>query len=374
MYGVKTKRLQAKQFILPGILLIFLAIEECLKRDSLLIEKIYSKGLYPVVIGGLNRVSSTFPFSLFEAVLYMLMLFITAGVGAVVWRWACGRRERVNWSAGALRLLSVVLAGGVLFNLLWGFNYYRLPLADQLGVTVTKHSSAELSSLCERLILDANALSSSVARDAHGVMLESGTGKDVLSRTAPGFLKASESMGLFTDRYGAPKRIWSSTAMSYAGIAGIYSPFTGEANVNGLVTAALFPATAMHEMAHVYGYSREDEANFIAWFTCRLHPDSDFRYSGAVLGLIYGMNALHDADPDEYNRLKAEYSPAVKADLEANREFWKRYEGPAEKMQDKLNDRYLKANGQKDGVASYGRMVDLLLEVTNGNFKISGSK
>ncbi len=361
---------KADRFILPGILLFLLILEEWAKRDVEGIEKFYSQGAYPVLVKGLNRISSMVPFSLFEMLLCMLILSVVAGGGLLVLRWGRGHRERVCWASAVLRFFSLVLAAGVLFNLLWGFNYYRLPLGNQLGVVVSRHTTAELSLLCERLIWDANGLSLSVARGADGIMIHSGPKGRIPINTAPGFIKASENLGIFKERYGEPKRVWNSSALSYAGIAGIYFPFTGEANVNGQVTAAFLPATAMHEMAHVYGYAREDEANFIAWLTCRYHPDADYRYSGALLGLVYGMNALYDADPEEYQRLKAAYGPAVRADLEANRRFWERYEGPAERVQDKMNDRYLKANGQKDGVASYGRMVDLLLEVNSGNLKV----
>lgn len=366
----KIKGLKVGGVLFPGILLILLGIEEWLKKDPVLIENLYSKGLYPFIITGLSRVSSIFPFSLFEALICGVVLFVALGLGTLVWRRSLGGKVKICWTSGLLRLISLILFFAVLFNLLWGFNYYRLSLGDQLGVKVNKHSSAELSSLCESLIRDANTLSAAVERDSQGVMVHKNNAENILRRTPSGFIVASENLGLFKGQYGIPKQVWNSTAMSYAGIAGIYFPFTGEANVNGLVTAAFLPATAMHEMAHVYGYSREDEANFIAWLTCHYHPDADFKYSGAVLGLVYGMSALYDADPEEYQRLKAHYGPAIKADLEANRDFWKRYEGPAEKIQDKMNDRYLKANGQKDGVASYGRMVDLLLEVYSGNLKV----
>lgn len=128
----------------------------------------------------------------------------------------------------------------------------------------------------------------------------------------------------------------------------------------------------MHELAHVYGYSRKDEANFIAWLSCWFHPDGDYRYSGAIRA------RLRDERPARCGsrgwRLKAQYSPGVKADLAANRTFWERYEGPAEELHEKANDRYLKANGQTDGVDSYGRMVDLMLEAHGGSLKIPGLK
>ena len=53
--------------------------------------------------------------------------------------------------------------------------------------------------------------------------------------------------------------------------------------------------------------------------------------------------------------------PEAEADLRLNREFWAKYDGAIAEVSNKVNDTYLKANGQKDGVKSYNRMVDLIV-------------
>jgi hypothetical protein len=92
-----------------------------------------------------------------------------------------------------------------------------------------------------------------------------------------------------------------------------------------------------------------------------MHPDVDFQYSGTLLALIHVMNALYHYDQDKYNQLRKKYSEGIQRDLTAMREFWKKYEGPIEDISSAINDAYLKANIQKDGIYSYGRMVDLLI-------------
>jgi hypothetical protein len=54
-------------------------------------------------------------------------------------------------------------------------------------------------------------------------------------------------------------------------------------------------------------------------------------------------------------------SDDVRRDLINNNQFWDKYEGKVDKISNKFNDSYLKANGIKEGTASYGKMVDLLL-------------
>lgn len=142
---------------------------------------------------------------------------------------------------------------------------------------------------------------------------------------------------------------------------GSFSPFTFEAHVNAHESDALLAATAAHEGAHLRGFAREDEANFIAYAVCMESPRAYVRYSGTLLALIYAGNALSEADPAAYAAVWAMYSPAVVADLRAYNAAWESYDGEAAEVHEQLNDAYLKANGQTEGVRSYGRMVDLLI-------------
>ncbi|HIR00560.1 MAG TPA: DUF3810 family protein [Candidatus Scybalocola faecavium] len=48
-------------------------------------------------------------------------------------------------------------------------------------------------------------------------------------------------------------------------------------------------------------------------------------------------------------------------DLSANNDFWASYEGSISQISDWMNDTYLKANGQSEGIVSYDKMVDLVV-------------
>ena len=51
----------------------------------------------------------------------------------------------------------------------------------------------------------------------------------------------------------------------------------------------------------------------------------------------------------------------IRDSLRAYNAAWEPYDGEAAEVHEQLNDAYLKANGQTEGVRSYGRMVDLLI-------------
>ena len=133
--------------------------------------------------------------------------------------------------------------------------------------------------------------------------------------------------------------------MSWAGIAGIYIPFTAEANVNVHQPPLLLLSSGAHEMAHYLGFAREDEANFIAYLACIHSKDPCIRYSGVMLALIHCGNQLYKTDPIAYQAVwEACYSPGMIRDLRGYNEYWDRYEGQVEAAVDQLNDGYLKHN------------------------------
>ena len=106
---------------------------------------------------------------------------------------------------------------------------------------------------------------------------------------------------------------------------------------------------------------QEDEANFIAFLACSSSESIDFQYSGYLMGWIYSMNELSSADAVRWRAVRSRLEPEAEEDLSANSTFWNAYDGRTAKLSNQINDLYLKANGQADGVQSYNRMVDLII-------------
>ena len=165
--------------------------------------------------------------------------------------------------------------------------------------------------------------------------------------------------------YPRPKKLIDSEILSYQGRTEIYSPFTVEANFNGDMTAYNIPFTACHELSHLRGFMQEEEANFIAFLACTGSERTDFQYSGYLSGWVYCMNALYRADQESWREVRPLLAEEAEPDLEANGAFWDAYEGRISETADRINDTYLKVNGQADGVRSYGRMADLIVAYKN---------
>ena len=141
----------------------------------------------------------------------------------------------------------------------------------------------------------------------------------------------------------------------------MHSPFTSEAQYNRLITPYNIPHTVCHELSHLKGYMREDEANFVGYLACINSDSEEFRYSGYVLGYIYATNALYGADAEKYFAVRGKLEAVVNTDLAENSRYWEQYKTVIAEVKEKINDTYLKFNHQEDGVKSYGRVVDLML-------------
>lgn len=326
------------------------------KNTPAIVEKVYSTGVDKPIRQFLSLVAGIIPISIAEllmitlwAILFVMIILLLIKI------------KKGGFLKQLLNIAVYLSSLYILFMLLWGLNYNRLPFDKIAGLKLQKSSKKELYELCSSLIDRANKLRDEVKENSKGVMTIEGGYKDVFKRAPDGYSKAAVAYPELGGKYGSPKAVLLSVPMSYTGITGIYMPYTGEPNVNVNIRDFMLPCTTTHEMAHQRGFAREDEANFIAYLACAAHPDNDFKYSGVMLALIHSMNALAGADYNGFKELASKYSAGVKRDLIDNREFWTQYEGQIEKISNSVNNTYLKSNGQKDGVESYGRMVDLLL-------------
>ena len=345
-----------------GLFPILISINYILSHFPEKVESFYSTGIYRIIGQSLSLLTGLFPFSIAEIAVILLSIYFTLFIVTLLKKIITEKQNSLTIIKRSLINLAVffTLTYG-LFLLLWGFNYHRLPFSSIAKLEIRPATIEELESLCTDLIIRANELRNTVTEDEMGIMSIPDGIQGVFDRAFYGFEKAAEVILELGGRYGNPKGVLLSNVMNHTGISGIYFPFTAEANVNVSIPSSSLPSTICHEMAHQRGFAREDEANYIAYVACNLHPHADFRYSGTLLAMIHSMNALARYDSERYHQLKKMYSEGLRRDLNHLNEYWKQYEGLIEKTSTRLNNIYLKSNMQHDGVYSYGRMVDLLL-------------
>lgn len=319
-----------------------------------MVERFYARGIYSVWAQALSSVTGIFPVSLSEIA---LLVALPCALMLTIYRLA---KKKTDWKHVISAWLTAAMTLYLLFQAGWGFNYSRLPYADIAGLDTQPVEIHKVDQLVRELAQQANELRAELTDGDEAFALEE-TQRQVMRKVNAAYQNAAAERPWLKGHYGSPKLALLSTPLAYLNIAGIFSPFTMNAHVNACEADVLLAATAMHEAAHLRGFAREDEANYIAYVVCMESDDVYVRYSGTILALIYAGNALAANDMQRYSEVYATYSEGVKNDLRAYNANWKPYEGKAAEVHEQVNDAYLKANHQTDGVKSYGRMVDLLI-------------
>ncbi len=365
----KQKRTTEKRLLTACVFLAAAGVLMVCTRQVPGFSEWYAVHIYQYLTASLGRVTGLAPFSIVEIGLYVLLILLpVTGVRAVVksFRFGGGGENALCWASGVFLTASVLL---FLYMANCGVNYQRESFSQKTGLESEQYTAEELKEVCVWLTEEVNALSGQVERDDDGVMLlempAAEGGKMTLQVLGDIAIQAmSELAEEYPDMagyYPHPKPVCVSEILSCQGLSGVYSPFTIEANYNADMVDYYIPFTLCHELSHLRGFMQEEEANFIAFLACAGSGNRDFRYSGYLMGWGYSMNALRRSDAEDWQELRAELDEAVEADVRENARFWDSYDGAVAEVSDKVNDTYLKANGQSAGVQSYGRMVELLI-------------
>ena len=356
----KTIRRMRTAYIASGVMLLFSGALLLASRRSAGFSEWYAVHIHPLLLGTVGRFFSLFPFSVFEVALYALVLLAAFALVRFFVLLLSAPRRLGAWAAKLLgRTVCLFSALLLLFMLGAGVNYSRASFAALSGLEVEGSSTDELLQLCLLLARDAAMEADNVPREDGAMTLD---GFSVRTATQAAVEQLADSYAFFSAWSPQAKPVLASEGMSYLGITGICSPFTLEANYNADVPDYMIPFTICHELAHLQGFMREEEANFIAYLACRSSDEAILRYSGAAMALNYALNALaENADAAAYAEAWAALPQALQDDYAAAGLYWEQFQGTVSEASDRMNDAYLKANAQRDGVKSYGRMVDLLL-------------
>jgi len=343
---------------IPAALLSALLAE----NNPAFVEDVYSTKVFPVA-ATLLPFQYLLPFSFFELLLFAGPVVLLVFFIRFILRLVRVKEDRL-WRV--LRLIQrVLIILGVcmfLFYFLWGYNYFRQPYGEIAGLPVAPSAKGELYMLCQELVKETNEARGRLPSKDGGALALEPTVSELQDMGRLAYEKALEDglAGIIPVK-GYAKPLVSSRLFSYAGVTGVYFPWTGEPNFNNDIPEPSKGSTVCHEIAHRQGFAREDEANYIAYLVCSNSDDGYLRYSGYFLALEHAMKRLYEADRESYIKLRALYSEGVDADVKAKNAYWKLLEGPVEERVTQMNDDYLRAQGQDDGVHSYGRMVDLML-------------
>lgn len=337
---------------------------ETAKRSSFFAEEIFAKRIFKGISVGISFLTGWLPFSLAELSVVLCPFAVLTLFGIWLYRLIKEKQERFFRCLNGLYSVACVAAFiFFVYAVGCGINYYRYPFSYYAKLTVEPSDVEALYGVCAELTEEANALRKELTcEDENGVYRLSMTKRELGKLAKEAYTVLAEEYPVLGGIYPAPKQLLLSKLMSYTELTGIYTCWTMEANVNVDIPDYSIGSTMAHELAHLRGFIREDEANYLAYLACMASDNAELRYSGVMDALILAGNALYRKNPDLYFSLRSTYEPGIERDLAANSAYWAKYHDTVvSNTVDKANDTYLKANNQTDGVESYGRMVDLLI-------------
>lgn len=350
--------IQNKNWYWIGLGLSAILLRVLLAPYPAIIEQYYSRGLFLGIRVLVDYTVANLPFPLLYLFVPALLLLITHRLGS--W-W--NKAYKTLWHKGAALLLKAgaFLGGGVFFFLLlWGYNYSRLPLEDQLGLELRPLS---VDQLWEALNEEGEQLKA-LRRQLPGLRTEA-----VGAAALPDDLEHQLRRGVeaWLEEHGFPtvgkvrtKRIYPRGIFLRFSSAGLYFPWTGE----GQYDAGLHPlqeiSVLAHELGHGYGFGDEGTCNFLSYVACTSAEDPLIAYAGHLdhwrtLAIQYRRYA-----PEAYQAYRESLPLGVQADLDAINETLRRYPDIMPAFRYRAYDAYLKAQGIEEGIKNYSRVVMLV--------------
>lgn len=312
-----------KGWLLPLLLLCISLVPASLWPAWL--QNAWQRQVWPALNGWCQAVQAASPLPLAPLLLAVLLLLLA---GAVLRRGPPATRLR-----RATLLVAVLVCW---LQLTWGGNYARPAVAGQLGLS-GRASPDQRQELVDYLL--------QVLQETAGAEpdVEAATiaARGELQRLLP-------SLSLGQVLRAEPVRVPAGLFLSF-GVSGSLFPFTLEALVDSGLTDWQQVAVGVHELAHVAGVAREDDATLLASLA-GLRSGHDYARYALALDALLQLELLPDERATALSRLPARALADVEAAAEAARAYRSSLLSAA---QNRLFSIWLRLQGSEQGLADY---------------------
>lgn len=322
-----------------------------------LIEQLYSRGIFLVIRWMIDYLLGWFPLPL----LYLFLIILFLLLLRQIWVWA---RTHMTWQK---RFISGIggglsfLGGAVFFFLiLWGFNYGRVPVEEQLGLEPKPLSMEDLK---EELKLETEYIVNLRSQIPH--VTDSAITADFLPVNLERQLRLNleirlrryhfPTVGRVRAFYLYPKGIFLRFSS-----AGLYFPWTGEGQVDAGLHPLQIPYVMAHELSHGYGFGDEGTCTFWGYLACINSDNPIIAYAGH-LGYWRELAAdFRHYAPEQYPAFRQSLPIGIQKDLDAINEALLKYPDFMPRMRYIAYDAYLKTQGIQEGMLNYDRVTMLV--------------
>jgi len=321
------------------------------------VEQYYSTGIYLYISRFLRVLFGWLPFSIGDIIYLLLGIYLLYKLLSLSRKLLLRQIGKKNLISFVKKLLFVLLLVYVVFNALWGLNYNRQGIAQQLQLNVSHYSTDELTDVLSIIVHRLNGLDTAARLDRYDLERKA----NLFSASIRAYKTLGTENHVFVYSSPSVKPSLFSYLGNYMGFTGYYNPFTGEAQVNTTVPVFVQPFTTCHEIGHQLGYAKENEANFAGYLSASVSDNKAFQYSVYFDLYMYAAKELYLRDSTRLVPLRESLNPAIRKDFKTLREFYRAYENPFEPIISKVYGNYLKANQQPQGLKSYNEVIAWLI-------------
>lgn len=324
-----------------------------------IVERFYSNGLFIFISKSERFLFGTIPFSVGDVLYAILIIYLLVTI------WKSRKTWRNQWKDNLLNVISGFSIFYFLFHLLWATNYYRIPLFEKMNIQ-REYTYADLYAFTEKLIIKTNEVQFTITQNKNQKVINPYSQDSIFKMTQNGYDNLAKEHSFFKYEIPSQKKSLFSLPLTYMGFGGYLNPFTNESQVNYKLPMYGFPNVICHEMAHQIGYASESECNFIGFLACIKNKDLYFQYAAYSSALRYCLANVAMKDEAKFEAYKPTLNPGVIKNFRESELFWNQYDTFIDKGFHVFYDQYLKANQQQDGLESYSKFVDLLINYYKG--------
>lgn len=347
------------KYILPLFLVVQIIFLKILPYFPAYVEGFYSNNLYIRISHFSRTLLGKIPFSIGDVIYALLMISI------ISWFWKIRKTWRKEWKDHLLKILGKVSVFYFFFHLLWAFNYYRKPLFEKMEIK-REYTDADLLAFTQKLIKKTNEVHFQITKNKASKVVFPYSKEESFRQIQNGYDNLAQEHSYFKYETLSVKKSLFSIPLTYMGFGGYLNPFTNEAQVNYLLPMYTFPMTTAHEMAHQIGFASESECNFIGVLASVKNDNLYYQYSGYSFTLRYCLGILRYKNEKLFQQLKKEVNTGILKNYQESDDFYKRYDTFIDEGFHFLYDNFLKTNNQKDGMDSYSKFIDLMINYYSG--------
>lgn len=321
------------------------------------IEIVYSRGLFLGIRAILDFTFGFVPIPMFYIFFIGLIIFLAVYIKRSIALKIPFQERAKRFGFHILRFLSIII---VWFLFIWGYNYGRVPIENQLNIKIKELSINKIKEETQWATRKTIAYRKLVAGADTTALNETFLPNNLEKEMRASLKSVLTELGYPTFGKVRARQLHPGVLLRLR-TAGVYWFFVGEGNIDSGLHPLQKPFTMAHEMAHGYGFGDEGTCNFLAYLACLKSSHAYVKYAGMLGYWRYIALEYRLREPEAYQSFReANLSIGMGNDLKAIYENSLKYPNLFSNVRDVAYDAYLKSQGIAEGQRNYNRVVLLV--------------